>query len=587
METFLHEIKQNLKNSNASSNIHVVLGNEACDLDSAVSSLVMAYFLHKMHSPTVISIPVLNVVRKDLALRNEVVYFLEETHIPINCLICLDEINLKALSENENFTVTLVDHNLLSDEQTYLQSKVVQIVDHHSVDCEERLRNIDCRIEEAGSCCSLVADMIFNSNEASMMDPQIAMLLYGTIILDTVCLQESAKRVKEIDRKIVSKLEPYLEGISREEIFGTLRKVKFDVSSTSTVPDHVIKSDKTTLSNGFQHENSLNYSDDTIPTYKAEPLDFPESPKFSKFLDITVELKKLKSDENDEDLTCKTPEPEEIKLENGNKVTEGTGTLKRISVHRSILDDNKEMEEDQRSLSSLSNKSDLDVFSATDDIIIPDDNDTLDELENSDCDYIDSPMSDPIPEMSAAEEFEEERSWKSCHVGGEERRIDMKVIEPYRKVLSHGGYQGDAHNAIIIFSACYLPDRSRKDYDYVMDNLFLYVITTLNELVAEDYVLVYLHGATERSNMPSFRWLKRCYQMIDRRLRKNLKGLYLVHPTFWLKTIVIMTRPFISSKFTRKLQFVYSLQELSSLIPLDHVSIPDKVKQFDEDLFPD
>lgn len=41
--------------------------------------------------------------------------------------------------------------------------------------------------------------------------------------------------------------------------------------------------------------------------------------------------------------------------------------------------------------------------------------------------------------MSAAEEFEEERSWKSCVVNGEEKRIDMKVIEPYRKVLSHGG----------------------------------------------------------------------------------------------------------------------------------------------------
>ncbi|GFY45276.1 hypothetical protein TNIN_4581 [Trichonephila inaurata madagascariensis] len=114
-----------------------------------------------------------------------------------------------------------------------------------------------------------------------------------------------------------------------------------------------------------------------------------------------------------------------------------------------------------------------------------------------------------------------------------------------------------------------------------------YVIVTLDELVAEDYILIYLHGATERSNMPSFGWLKRCYQMIDRRLRKNLKGLYLVHPTFWLKTIVIMTRPFISSKFTRKLKFVYSLKELSNLVTLDYVCIPDKVKQFDEDLFPD
>lgn len=57
---------------------------------------------------------------------------------------------------------------------------------------------------------------------------------------------------------------------------------------------------------------------------------------------------------------------------------------------------------------------------------------------------------------------------------GQTRDIDMKVIEPYKRCLSHGGYiKSPGHNAIVIFSACYLPDRSRTDYHYVMDNLFL------------------------------------------------------------------------------------------------------------------
>ncbi|XP_067121755.1 uncharacterized protein [Centruroides vittatus] len=253
---------------------------------------------------------------------------------------------------------------------------------------------------------------------------------------------------------------------------------------------------------------------------------------------------------------------------------------KKISVNRDILESD-EHDDDQKSLSSLSNKSDADVFSPVDDLITPDDIDTPEELNESVFECPGSSLSEPIPEFSAAEELEEERSWKTCIVGGVKRNIDMKVIEPYKKVLSHGGYFGSTRNAIIVFSACYLPDRSRRDYDYVMDNLFLYVLVTLDQLVAEDYVLIYLHGATQRSNMPSFGWLKRCYQMIDRRLRKNLKGLYLVHPTFWLKTIVIMTRPFVSTKFSRKLQFVSTLQELSNLIPMDHICIPDKVKQIE------
>lgn len=261
---------------------------------------------------------------------------------------------------------------------------------------------------------------------------------------------------------------------------------------------------------------------------------------------------------------------------------------KRLTVTEELL--TVAVDDDQHSISSLSQHSDDDDDDAQmlshdefTDMLTPDDIDTPDELEESIMERLGpQPTIEPLPEYTITQETSEERSWRSVVISGIERRIDMKVIEPYKKVLSHGGYLPSSNEAIIVFSACFLPDRSRKDYDYVMDNLFMYVLTTLDQLIAEDYVLVYLHGATTRGNMPSFAWLKRCYQMIDRRLRKNLQGLYLVHPTFWVKTVVVMTRPFVSAKFARKLRFVNSLKELSSLIPMDQVCIPDRVKQYDE-----
>lgn len=105
---------------------------------------------------------------------------------------------------------------------------------------------------------------------------------------------------------------------------------------------------------------------------------------------------------------------------------------------------------------------------------------------------------------------------------------------------------------------------------------------TLEQLVTEDYVLLYLHGGSCKSNVPSFPWLKRCYQMLDRRLRKSLKNVYMVHPTFWLKSLLWMSRPFISSKFWRKLVYVKNLEELYSLLPsVETQAVPDKVKIFD------
>ncbi|KAG8198142.1 hypothetical protein JTE90_006894 [Oedothorax gibbosus] len=716
MESFLQESKLNLKNANESSTIQIVLGNESCDLDSAISAIVMAYYIHKVQKSSDIVVPVLNVKRCELPTKTEVVFFLEETSVHTSDVICIDEIDLKALHENGKLGIVLVDHNALSVEQSYLESRVLEIVDHHSIDNPEGIKKLKTKIEPVGSCSTLIAEEIL-TNHPSIMDPQIAMLLYGTILLDTVGLQESAKRVTEKDKEIVTKLETFLEGISRDELFETLQQVKFDVSTLSPAQllykdTKYLKDDSTSLaivslptllqdvmqeeqfisalgdmscakdlksiilmgvkvtdgnvkrqiavydetpaslkkiasylksqenpsldlqqiplatnsavlfdqgnfaltrkfvmpamqkylkcsssdkseinhadsnriednktldSNSLEsnHTGDGDFVDEGFVNYQPESLDFPDSPQHTKLLE-NYKVKNVTSP----GFVSVIPEPDEI--DSSENVQTTGGTLKRIAVQLNVLEKTVE-EDDQRSLSSLSNRSD--AFSQSEDIILDDATFDDDLLDNSD--YLDSPLSDPIPEMSAAEEFEKERSWRSCTLNGEEKKIDMKVIEPYRKVLSHGGYHGSPHNAIIIFSACYLPDRSRNDYDYVMDNLFMYVITTLDELVAEDYVLVYLHGATERSNMPSFGWLKRCYQMIDRRLRKNLKGLYLVHPTFWLKTIVIMTRPFISSKFTRKLRFVYSLKELSSLIPLDHVCIPDKVKDYDEDLFDD
>ncbi|XP_036094678.1 protein prune homolog 2 isoform X2 [Rousettus aegyptiacus] len=195
--------------------------------------------------------------------------------------------------------------------------------------------------------------------------------------------------------------------------------------------------------------------------------------------------------------------------------------------------------------------------------------------------------SESIPEYTAEEEREDNRLWRTVVIGEQEQRIDMKVIEPYRRVISHGGdsgYYGDGLNAIIVFAACFLPDSSRADYHYVMENLFLYVISTLELMVAEDYMIVYLNGATPRRKMPGLGWMKKCYQMIDRRLRKNLKSFIIVHPSWFIRTILAVTRPFISSKFSSKIKYVNSLSELSGLIPMDCIHIPESIIKLDEEL---
>lgn len=189
-----------------------------------------------------------------------------------------------------------------------------------------------------------------------------------------------------------------------------------------------------------------------------------------------------------------------------------------------------------------------------------------------------------VQEYKASEERDEGRRWRVFRIGDQEHRVDMKAIELYKRVISHGGYYGDGLNAIIVFAVCFMPESNQPNYRYIMDNLFKYVIGTLELLVAENYMIVYLNGATSRKKMPTVGWLRKCYQQIDRRLRKNLKSLIIVHPSWFIRTLLALTKPFISSKFSQKVKYVYSLTDLAELVPMEYVSIPDCIKQIDRDV---
>ncbi|KAJ8924442.1 hypothetical protein NQ315_007239 [Exocentrus adspersus] len=337
------------------------------------------------------------------------------------------------------------------------------------------------------------------------------------------------------------------------------------------------------LDNQFNIDLPLDDYNEKLPVTNKGLVDFPESPSALKktlMYDLPVEAipQDIPSDtENDKSVyeahlssnlqnVCLTMNEKEGNL-NFLAHNKRSNKLRRIKVLHTEADHDSDVSSLDSNSDSLKSE---DVFNG--------ENETSDDKQENDEDNI-SP--EPIEPLSAADERRHARYWQRMVLpGGEQRTIDMRVIEPYKRVLSHGGYlRAGGHTAIVLFSACYLPDRSRVDYDYVMDNLFLYVLWTLERLVTDDYVLVYLHGAA--CKLPSFSWLKRCYQMVGRKLRKNLSHLYIVHPTLWIKTMLFMAKPFISSKFYRKITFVATLRELMVRVPLEAAAIPDKVKNYD------
>jgi Rho GTPase-activating protein 1 len=62
-------------------------------------------------------------------------------------------------------------------------------------------------------------------------------------------------------------------------------------------------------------------------------------------------------------------------------------------------------------------------------------------------------------------------------------------------------------------------------------------MATLDRFVEEDYSLVYFHYGLTGKNKPPLSWLWQAYKQFDRKYKKNLKALYLVHPTNFIRVV--------------------------------------------------
>ncbi|XP_047522745.1 exopolyphosphatase PRUNE1 isoform X2 [Pieris napi] len=220
MEDYLNYTLNVLKSRNYV-NLTIVLGNESCDLDSAVSSLVYATFLHWQHQKMKckvctrnkrdestykddIFVSLLDVDRQDLPLKTEVAFCFKGHGLRENFLLFRDDIDLKNLVEEGKINIVLVDHHVLSKKYEFLSPYVTEIIDHRPIDRNNWSYKDDVRstIEIVGSCCTLVTQRIQDLS---------ALMNRGVILLDTVNFSKEVNKATPHDKDKVEFLENILK----------------------------------------------------------------------------------------------------------------------------------------------------------------------------------------------------------------------------------------------------------------------------------------------------------------------------------------------------------------------------------------
>ncbi|NXP38067.1 RHG08 protein, partial [Leiothrix lutea] len=159
---------------------------------------------------------------------------------------------------------------------------------------------------------------------------------------------------------------------------------------------------------------------------------------------------------------------------------------------------------------------------------------------------------------------------------------------------------------VITFSCCRMPPSHQLNHTRLLE----YLKYTLDQYVENDYTVVYFHYGLKSLNKPSLKWLQTAYKEFDRKVvlwgeavqdqclfcclfllptsawyKKNLKALYVVHPTNFIKILWNIFKPLISHKFGKKITYLNYLADLGQHLKYDQLNIPQEVIRHDENLW--
>ncbi len=231
--TLAEEI-QNLDNKSRNNNektkkdtkkkeLNFIMGNQAGDADSIISSLALSY-VKKLEQikkngqeeeesnvlPTFL--PIVCIEKEDLALRRDVTLLLQMAGITNHdSLVFLNDASFKSIVLNEEESqqppvqksFTLVDHNKIRSELWQFESAVTEIYDHHLDEgfhldsCQTREVAFENKKATVGSTCTIVTEKIINAyseDKEGTLDGGLGLALLGVILLDTMNMNPDAAK---------------------------------------------------------------------------------------------------------------------------------------------------------------------------------------------------------------------------------------------------------------------------------------------------------------------------------------------------------------------------------------------------------
>ena len=261
---YLKEIKKLYENNSSLLEIIFILGNNTCDLDSALSAYILSIgenincgtiALSKKGKPslnekaTKLYIPILNIQRGTLPYRIDVKYIFNKFNIDENdfwyisdSIFDIHNLFKYKNCENKNIktSLILVDHTILIDEEKYLADYIIDIYDHHLLtnysSLYKNLQKMNIRYP-VGSCSTLILNDFFCMNKEQDFPINIIspLLAVSAILIDTKKFNDEFYRNRwiDLDKKVYKHIKKIIKeeykGIKMKEYFKEIKDIKHDI----------------------------------------------------------------------------------------------------------------------------------------------------------------------------------------------------------------------------------------------------------------------------------------------------------------------------------------------------------------------
>ncbi|MCO5568155.1 hypothetical protein L7F22_021852 [Adiantum nelumboides] len=212
----------------------VVLGRDSSELSTIVATTVYAYFLSlTTREDHLCIVPLVNMVRADLALHPDVTWLLDSVGLHLPSLLFLDEINLSYFHRFGSLRLVLVNHTMLCPGQESFKDDVEEIltVDEKVDNSYPHLKRV-ISDKDVGSSCTLIAEDFTKHHPELLAGRALCRLLLAGIVLDTKNL--SSERTTRRDISMATLLLNGAGKFGRHGLFKILKQKSHDLTNMNT-----------------------------------------------------------------------------------------------------------------------------------------------------------------------------------------------------------------------------------------------------------------------------------------------------------------------------------------------------------------